>query len=163
MGWAGVNVGNPVPGRLRTPSKTPNEAPTDQNRCRFRPKTPHLNPVSKSLWQGPTLRLGLAWTGRGWAEFGLGTKNKAPEPRLQDSENAAARRPQQAKNLGCGGLGCTELMGWCGLAGLSLAGLGWAGAGWAGLGCGWGGLRWGGLGWAGLGWAGRLGAEKGHI
>ena len=91
----------------------------------------------------PTLRLGLAWAGRGWAEFGLGTKNKAPEPRLQDSETQRHGGPNKPKNLGCGGLGCTEL-GW--------AGLGWGGLGWAGLR--WGGLRWGGLGWAGLGWAG---------
>ena len=107
LGWAGLGcAGLVAKTRPRAyPSRQRNAAArrpqTSQKRTKtdaaWGPKTPHLNPVSKSLSQCFGKAHTKAWAGLGWAEFGLGTKNKAPEPRLQDSETQRHGGPNKPK------------------------------------------------------------------
>ena len=62
----------------------------------------------------------------------LGAENATSESSIRKSpwQRFGKAHTKAWADLGCGGLGCTELMGWCGLAGLGWAGLGRAGLGW---------------------------------
>ena len=84
----------------RSGTAAPNKPKTHQNRGRLGAENATSESSKKKilaeLWQGP--HQGLGWPGLAWAELGLGPQNKAPEPRLQDSETQRHGGPKRAKN-----------------------------------------------------------------